>query len=286
MVVFYAENDMNEFFDADDPASIRRFNAMLTAFYQKNRRPMPWRDEITAYRVLVSEIMLQQTQVSRVLKKFDMFIQVFPDLKTLAQASLEDVLRVWQGLGYNRRAQYLLQIARAIMDRWSGLVPDDPALLQTLPGIGTATAGSIVVFTYNRPVVFIETNVRRVCIHHFFQDRTEVSDKEIYPVVHKLLDPVHPREWYYSIMDYGTHLAACIENPNRRSRHYIKQSRFLGSDREIRGKIIRLVLRGDPVRGDDVYVHIQCEKERTERILEQMIAEGLLVRDRSGIRIS
>jgi 3-methyladenine DNA glycosylase/8-oxoguanine DNA glycosylase len=135
MVVFYAENDMNEFFDADDPASIRRFNAMLTAFYQKNRRPMPWRDEITAYRVLVSEIMLQQTQVSRVLKKFDMFIQVFPDLKTLAQASLEDVLRVWQGLGYNRRAQYLLQIARAIMDRWSGLVPDDPALLQTLPGL-------------------------------------------------------------------------------------------------------------------------------------------------------
>ncbi|HOL42485.1 MAG TPA: A/G-specific adenine glycosylase [Methanospirillum sp.] len=275
---------MDEFFDSDDPASINRFNAILSEFYQKNRRPMPWRDEITPYRVIVSEIMLQQTQVTRVLKKFDEFILVFPDFETLAQASLEDVLRAWQGLGYNRRAKYLLQIAQEIMNRWGGIVPDDPAMLQTLPGIGSATAGSIVVFTYDRPAVFIETNVRRVFIHHFFQDRVGVSDKEIYPVLTRTIDQYHPREWYYSIMDYGTFLTGVIENPNRRSRHYAVQSKFSGSDREIRGSIIRLLLNEGPVSFDLVYEKIPGDAGRIDRILGQMIHEGLLERDGSLIR--
>ncbi len=275
---------MDEFFDSDDPASIDRFNAMLSEFYLKNRRLMPWRDEITPYRVVVSEIMLQQTQVPRVLNKFDEFIQIFPDFAALAQASLEDVLRAWQGLGYNRRAKYLLQIAQEILNQWDGVVPDDPALLQTLPGIGAATAGSIVVFTYDRPVVFIETNVRRVFIHHFFQDRMDVSDTDIYPVLTRTLDQTHPREWYYSIMDYGTFLAGAIENPNRRSRHYAVQSKFSGSDREIRGRILKLLLDEGPAAGEIIHQKIQNEKERTNRILGQMIDEGLLMKDGSLIR--
>lgn len=275
---------MDKFFESDDPASIDLFNAMLSEFYLKNRRPMPWRDDITPYRVVVSEIMLQQTQVPRVLKKFDEFIQIFPDFAALAQASLEDVLRAWQGLGYNRRAKYLLQIAQEIMNRWDGVVPDDPAVLQTLPGIGAATAGSIVVFTYDRPVVFIETNVRRVFIHHFFQDRVGVSDKEIYPVLTRALDRAHPREWYNSIMDYGTFLAGAIENPNRRSSHYAVQSKFSGSDREIRGRILKILLEEGPAAGEIIYQKIQSEKERTDRILGQMIHEGLLIRDGSLIR--
>ncbi|QXO96408.1 A/G-specific adenine glycosylase [Methanospirillum purgamenti] len=275
---------MDEFFDSDDSVSIHRFNAMLSEFYLKNRRPMPWRDEITPYRVVVSEIMLQQTQVPRVLKKFEEFMQIFPDFAALAQASLEDVLRVWQGLGYNRRAKYLLQISQEIMNRWDGVVPDDPAVLQTLPGIGAATAGSIVVFAYDRPVVFIETNVRRVFIHHFFQDRGSVSDKEIYPVLNRTLDHTHPRDWYYSIMDYGTYLAGAIENPNRRSRHYAVQSKFSGSDREIRGRILKILLDEGPTAVDIIHQKIQSEKERTDRILGQMIHEGLLMRDGSLIR--
>lgn len=275
---------MDKFFDSDDPASIDQFNGMLSEFYQKNRRPMPWRDEITPDRVVVSEIMLQQTQVPRVLKKFDEFIQIFPDFAALAQASLEEVLRAWQGLGYNRRAKYLLQIAQEIMNRWDGIVPDDPAVLQTLPGIGGATAGSIVVFTYDRPVVFIETNVRRVFIHHFFQDRMDVSDKEIYPVLSRTLDQTHPREWYYSIMDYGTFLAGAIENPNRRSSHYAVQSKFSGSDREIRGRILKVLLDEGPAAGDIIHQKIQSEKERTVRILGQMIDEGLLMKEGSLIR--
>ncbi len=275
---------MNEFFDSNDPASIDRFNALISEFYLKNRRPMPWRDEITPYRVVISEIMLQQTRVPRVLKKFDEFIRVFPDFTTLAQASLEDVLRVWQGLGYNRRAHYLLRIARKVVHEWGGVVPDDPAVLQTLPGIGAATAGSIVVFTYNRPVVFIETNVRRVCIHHFFPVRTKVSDREIYPVVTQILDQSRPREWYYSIMDYGTYLAGVQENPNRRSSHYAVQSKFSGSDREIRGRIIRVLLQEGPVPVDLVYEKIPCDAGRMDRILGQMIHEGLLEREGSLLR--
>ena len=275
---------MDKFFDSDDPASLNRFNAMLSEFYLKNRRQMPWRDEITPYRVVVSEIMLQQTQVPRVLKKFDEFIRIFPDFAALAQASLEDVLRAWQGLGYNRRAKYLLQIAQVIINRWDGIVPEDPAVLQTLPGIGAATAGSIVVFTYDRPVVFIETNVRRVFIHHFFQDRVGVSDMEIYPVLTCTLDHTHPREWYYSIMDYGTFLAGAIENPNRRSRHYAVQSKFSGSDREIRGRILKVLLAEGPLLCDLIHQKIQSEKERTNRILLQMVDEGLLIKDGVLIR--
>ena len=170
------------------------------------------------------------------------------------------------------------------MNQWDGVVPDDPALLQTLPGIGAATAGSIVVFTYDRPVVFIETNVRRVFIHHFFQDRMDVSDTDIYPVLTRTLDQTHPREWYYSIMDYGTFLAGAIENPNRRSRHYAVQSKFSGSDREIRGRILKLLLDEGPAAGEIIHQKIQNEKERTNRILGQMIDEGLLMKDGSLIR--
>ena len=170
------------------------------------------------------------------------------------------------------------------MNRWAGIVPDDPVVLQTLPGIGAATAGSIVVFAYDLPVVFIETNVRRVFIHHFFQDRVGVSDKEIHRVVTRTLDLAHPRDWYYSIMDYGTYLAGAVENPNRRSSHYAVQSRFSGSDREIRGRILKVLLDEGPAAGEFIHQKIQSEKERTDRILGQMIDEGLLMREGSFIR--
>ena len=171
---------MDEFYNSDDPQAYNQFNALLADFYQKNKRPMSWRDEISPYRVVVSELMLQQTQVPRVMQKFPEFINIFPDFSTLAHASLEEVFRAWQGLGYNRRAKYLRQIAQEVITRWNGIVPDDPVVLQTLPGIGVATAGSIVAFAYNLPVVFIETNIRRVFIHHFFQNLTRPENRNLF----------------------------------------------------------------------------------------------------------
>lgn len=275
---------MDGCYNPEDPRAYVQFNALLTDFYQKNKRPMPWRDEICPYWVVVSELMLQQTQVSRVMQKFPEFINLFPDFATLAHASLEEVFRAWQGLGYNRRAKYLRQIAQEVLDRWDGIVPDDPAVLQTLPGIGKATAGSIVAFTYDIPVVFIETNTRRVFIHHFFQDRSEVSDKEILPIVARALDLDHPREWFYSLMDYGTYLAKKIDNPNRRSNRYSVQSPFRGSDREIRGQILKILLADGPTYRDILVVTIAGDAERVHRIVDQMIGEDLIVQEGSLIR--
>ena len=216
--------------------------------------------------ILVSEVMLQQTQVSRVEKFYPKFLAWFPDFKSLARAKTADVLRVWQGLGYNRRALMLQRLARVVVKEYGGKLSRDRATLESLPGIGKGTSGSLMAFAFNKPVVFIETNIRRVFIHHFFPNRRKVSDAEIEPWVAKTLDAKRPREWYWALMDYGatlgakTHTAETgdtegtadttetkklkkkFKNPNRRSRHYVQQSKFAGSDRELRGKIVKLFL--------------------------------------------
>lgn len=184
--------------------------------------------------------MLQQTQVVRVLEKYPEFLKKFPTVEVLARASLTDVLRVWQGMGYNRRARFLRDSAQKIFSVHKARVPKNEAELFSLPGIGHYTANAILTFAHNEPRVFIETNIRRVFIHHFFNDRSEVADSEILPLVEATLDTKNPREWYYALMDYGAHLPKLVrKNSNTQSKHYVKQSRFKGSLRELRGKIIR-----------------------------------------------
>ncbi|HVZ11393.1 MAG TPA: A/G-specific adenine glycosylase [Candidatus Paceibacterota bacterium] len=193
------------------------------------------------YRIFVSEIMLQQTQTSRVVEKYRRFIKLFPNFQSLAAASTADVLWAWQGLGYNRRALFLQRAARIVTGQWNGVLPADPARLVTLPGVGPNTAGSIAAFAFNKPVVFIETNIRRVFLHFFFKDAASVPDAAVREYVSQTLDSHHPRDWYYALMDYGAMLAKTIPNPNRRSRHYAKQSRFEGSFRQVRGEILRFL---------------------------------------------
>ena len=275
---------INQVFSLDDPDVVGAFNSMIRDFYAENRRPMPWRDEITPYRVVVSEVMLQQTQVSRVLQKFPGFIEEFPDFRSFADASLEEIIRAWQGLGYNRRAKYLQSIAREVMGRYGGVLPNDPAELITLPGIGKATAGSIAAFAFNQPALFIETNIRRVFLHHLFQNRTDVPDAEILPCVARMMDRKNPRDWYYALMDYGTFLSGQIPNPNRRSLHYSVQSQFAGSDREIRGRILKILLEYGAMRRPVLSDRVLVEPGRLEKILTNMIDENLLELNGDTIR--
>lgn len=214
---------------------------MVWDYYRANRRDFPWRRNINPYRVLVSEIMLQQTQVSRGEIKYKEFLKKFPSFRALAQASNADVLAAWQGLGYNRRALFLKRAAEAVMAEYKGKLPDDPATLIKLPGIGVYTAGAVCAFAFNKPVVFIDTNVRRVFIHHFFNDKEGVTDDELIPLVEATLDASNAREWYSALMDYGSMLGLKEENANKRSAHYVKQSKFEGSLRQVRGKILKLV---------------------------------------------
>lgn len=209
-------------------------------YYEKHKRQMAWRDDPTPYKVVVSEIMLQQTQAERVAKKFDSFIAKFPSLPLLAQAQLHEVLQEWQGLGYNRRALNLHKLAQAI----KGKLPQTYEELVELPGIGPNTAGSILAFAFNIPYPFIETNIRTVFINFFFKkSRGKIDDKKLIPLIKKTLDKKNPREWYYALMDYGAFLKRTQINPSRRSKHHVKQSKFKGSNRELRSHILKEVLK-------------------------------------------
>ena len=218
----------------------KAFKAQIWAFYEASgRHDLPWRKTKNPYRILVSEMMLQQTQVTRVLEKYPEFLKKFPTIETLAKASLGEVLKVWQGMGYNRRAQYLRNTAQKIMSEHESSIPKTERELSLLPGVGHYTANAILAFAYNEPRVFIETNIRRVFIYHFFNNKKQVSDTEILTLVEKTLDTKNPREWYYALMDYGAHLPKIVANPNTKSKHYTKQKKFKGSLRELRGKIVR-----------------------------------------------
>lgn len=186
--------------------AIRTFKRCVYAYYKKHGRDLPWRRTSDPYKILVSEIMLQQTQVTRAITKYKEFIGEFGNVGTLARAPLRKILTVWQGLGYNRRAKALKNIAQELVRQHNSTVPHRVDALMSLPGIGKTSASAIVAFSFQQPVVFIETNIRSVFIHHFYKKRNEVSDDEILPLVVQTLDVSNPRDWYYALMDYGAAL--------------------------------------------------------------------------------
>ena len=259
--------------------TIPEFQRMVLSHYeQSGRHDMPWRHTTDPYCILVSEIMLQQTQVERVAIKYPEFIAAFPDFITLAGAPLADILRVWQGMGYNRRAIALQACAARVTGEYAGVLPSDVETLATFPGIGHATASSIAAFAFNLPVVFIETNIRRVFIHYFFTDTTPVRDDEILPLVAQALFRKDPRVWYWALMDLGTVLKKSVPNPNRRSVHYTKQPAFEGSDRRIRGLILKLLLSRGEMTPPAIIRELGEDRSRILKILAGLEAEGFLAR--------
>lgn len=252
------------------------FQKTIWMFYQQYGRIFAWRNEQDPYRVVVSEIMLQQTQTYRVEKKYEQFILEFPSFTILAQATLRDVLSVWQGLGYNRRGKALHAIAQKVETEYAGILPDDPLILETFPGIGPATAGSICAFAFNKPTLFIETNVRTVYLHSFFLNKDQISDKQLLPLIEQTVDINNPREWYYALMDYGVYLKKLHNNPNRRSLHYTKQSTFEGSDRQIRGLIIKLLTHHQRLSQATIMTILSKDEQRVEKALLQLCSEGIL----------
>lgn len=237
------------------------FREVVWQYWRENgRQGLPWRESPTPYNVVVSELMLQQTQVHRVIPKFSEFISLFPDFPALAKAPLSDVLIAWQGLGYNRRARYLHELAKTVVSL--GALPETQDELVKLPGVGKNTAGAILAYAFDRPVVYIETNIRTVYLHHYFADRFDVDDKELLPIIERTLERDEPRAWYSALMDYGTHLKTQGFGRNNASKHYRKQSKFTGSVREVRGAILRALVRGplelkvleDKAGGDDRFL--------------------------------
>ena len=262
---------------------IKQFQKIVWDYYKKNNRIFPWRRTRDPYKILVSEIMLQQTQAPRVVPKYKSFLKKFPNTKTLAKAKLSDVLSEWQGLGYNRRALYLKKCAEKIESEFDGKFPRDFKILCSLPGIGPATAGDILAFAWNKPVVVIETNIRSVFIHFFFYKRDgeqeKISDKEILPLIEKTLDTTNPREWYWALFDYGAYLKES-HNPSRKSAHHTKQSKFIGSHRQKRAQILRLILKKS-VTAEEISKSLTYDISYVKEIMDDLQKEGLIQKNKN-----
>ncbi len=256
------------------------FKKIVWDHYKKNKRVFPWRETKDPYRILVSEIMLQQTQADRVVAKYNSFLKKWPTAKKLASAELRDVLAEWSGLGYNRRGKNLWLLAKAVVSEDKGHIPNTPEALEKLPGIGPYTSRAILAFAFDKPYACIETNIRAVYIYEFFpptktNSGTKISDDKLFPLIQETLDTKNPREWYYALMDYGSHLKKMKLSSNDRHKSFTKQSTFKGSIREARGAIMRVLIESHSTLSK-LKEKIKLPPERIETALSAMEKEGIV----------
>ena len=261
-------------------STVAEFQSMILDFYRQEGRSFPWRETRDPYAILVSELMLQQTQTERVVPKYLAWLEAFPTAADLAAAPFPQVLAAWSGLGYNRRAGYLQSACRQVVQEFGGVFPSTAKELQRLKGVGAYTAGAVAAFAFNRPEVFIETNIRSVYLFFFYPDQEKVSDAQLMPLIETTLYRSDPRLWYYALMDYGAALKKSTANPNRQSRHYSRQSRFEGSLRQARGAIVRqLSLGGNrPQALEDLAAGAGIDLYRMQGAAESLVSEGMICR--------
>jgi A/G-specific adenine glycosylase len=270
---------------------IHRFQTAVWGFYERQgRHELPWRKTRDPYKILVSEVMLQQTQVERVYRYYERFIAAYPAPEALAAAPLADVLKLWQGLGYNRRARMLHEAAKAITHEHGGKMPKTIEGLESLPGVGRYTARAVAAFAYGTPSAFVETNIRTAAFKHFFPRADAVSDADVLAAVEASLPRATARgkgvrEWYWALMDYGSALKRAGARLNAKSRHYAKQSAFEGSPRQARGAILRS-LAGGPMRSEDL-IELLGPKRRAQMksALAALTKEGMIELARGRFRL-
>ncbi|MBI5134294.1 MAG: A/G-specific adenine glycosylase [Candidatus Taylorbacteria bacterium] len=255
-----------------------RFKALIWDYYKNaGRHGLPWRKTKDPYRILVSEVMLQQTQVPRVLAKYPEFLSRFPTTRSLARAKVSEILKVWKGLGYNRRALALKRVSEIVSIEFKGRFPKEAHELESLPGIGPSTRGAIMAFSFGLPTTYIETNIRAVFLHFFFKGKKGVDDKEILPLVERTLDRERPRDWYYALMDYGVYLKRTLPNPSRASKHHARQASFKGSNREVRSKILSYVLE-KPRTQKEIERYIGKTPHDIDKNIRDLVKEGFLAK--------
>ncbi len=248
------------------------FRTIVWRHYRAHgRHDLPWRKNHTLYRVLVSEVMLQQTQVERVIPFYKNFLKKFPTARRLADAPLSEVLKSWQGLGYNRRAKMLHAAAKELsVTRF-----DSVTELEKLPGVGTYTSRAVAAFAYNQDVIVIETNIRTAVMHHFFPNKKKVSDAEIEKILIEALPKGKSREWYSALMDYGSDLKRSGISLNKKSTLHAKRSKFVGSLREVRGAIVRLLVQKPATQASILKLFDASRRAQLFEALEALCAESL-----------
>lgn len=265
---------------------VAAFRRLVWAHYKtQGRHALPWRESYDPYRVLVSEVMLQQTQVERVIAYYEDWLNKFPTVHALAKAPLSNVLRAWQGLGYNRRAKLLHETAKAVVREYQGTFPQAPEELEKLPGIGPYTARAVAAFAFNQDVAFIETNIRTVFTHHFFPKKNEVSDKELMPLIQEALPKGKSRLWYSALMDYGSSLKRAGVQINAKAKGYKKQSTFAGSSREARGTILKALAKGPRDSSFLVELLGPSRRAQVKSQLASLTQEGMITLTKGKFRL-
>lgn len=265
---------------------IEAFRRAVLGLYEREGRDLPWRRRVGPWAVLVSEIMLQQTQVSRVEPRYAAWMERFPDAASLASAELAEVYEAWRGLGYNSRALRLRETARLCAEFYGGVPPADERLLLELPGVGRYTARAVLAFAYDQPTVFLETNIRAALIFHFRPGGDRVGDRELESLAAAVLDRGDPRTWYYALMDYGSWLKKREPNPTRRAAAYSTQSRFDGSVRQARGAILRSLGDRGAVAIAEMAAESGIEYGRLDAAAAGLERDGLVVRDGDALRFA
>lgn len=274
----------------------------LRAWYAPRRDAYPWRETREPYPIWVSEVMLQQTQASRVVPVFRDFLARFPTVRALATSSRRDVVRAWDGLGYNRRAVWLSEGARAIVREHGGLVPRDPATLRTLPGVGPYTAAAVSSIAFGEPVPVVDTNVRRVVARvHLGVDGRETRDREVREIARAWLDRDDPVTWNQAVMDLGREV--CRPRPRcgicplgrvcafRTSGTFATRvprvaDAFEGSSRQVRGAIVRALRSRETLSPRLLAVETGLDAERVEAAVDALAADGLVERAAGRVRLA
>lgn len=281
-----------------DDRRLRGFVETVVARGREHYRDFPWRHETDPYALLVSEVMLQQTQATRVVAHYVRWLEAFPTFEALAAAPLEAVLREWQGLGYNRRAVALKRIAETLVelapaDAHASL-PEAESDLTALPGVGPATAAGVRAFAFGKHGVYLETNVRSVVLHELFPEADGVADSEVSAVVAAAARcaetaGVGAREWNWALLDYGAHLKRIGPNPSRRSAHHSRQTPFEGSRRQMRARLLRLVMES-PGGTPEEYAEMlsggaEREAHDVHELIGELAREGFLAEENGRFRI-
>jgi A/G-specific adenine glycosylase len=260
---------------------INQFQKRVLTFYADHKRTLPWRQTTDPYKILVSEVMLQQTQVSRVIPYYEAWIKTWPTIDSLAQADKQDVLKAWMGLGYNRRAINLHRAALVIQDRFQADVPLAMQHFDEIPGVGEYTAQAVLIFSTNADIVTVDTNIRRILIAEFKLPET-ISNHDLWDIARQCLPRGRSRDWHNALMDYGALLITARQTgiaPKTR------QSRYEGSDRQIRARLLKILLEM-PATLPSLSVHLEAPEERLLPILSKMCHEGLLAVDDSKYKVA
>jgi A/G-specific adenine glycosylase len=252
---------------------IIKFQNEVFSFYHSQGRSLPWRKTTDPYKILLSEYMLQQTQVSRVIHYYEKWITKWPTIIFLAGASRKNVLQAWMGLGYNSRGINLHRAAQKIVDDYDGDVVQAMKHYKDIPGVGKYTSRAVQIFATNADIVTVDTNIRRILIYRF-QLAENIPDTELWTLAEQCLPHGSSRDWHNALMDYG---ALFLTSKKTGIPPKTKQLRFQGSDRQIRAKILRQLIN-QPLSSTDISKKYDVDPKRLELIIDKMVKQTLIVK--------